>query len=508
MSQTTEAKKPGLGLAFLVFVGVAAIISLGILKLGQDAHIPIVLAATLAAVVGRFVLGIKWSVMEEGVISAIASAMQAIVILLIIGMLIGIWMKAGVVPGMIYYGLDLLSPSIFLLATLLICSIVSLATGTSWGTTGTVGIALMGIAMGLGIPAPLSAGIIISGAYFGDKMSPLSDTTNLAPAVSGATLFDHIRAMVWTTGPTYVIVAVITIVLGMKYGHGTLDVSKIEAIQAIMGKEFSINLACFLPPLLVIGTAVAKIPAIPGLVIGVAAGGIIAAFQGISIPDLIGALHYGYSAGVSAQIGDAADLAAVGKLLAENGLSLDAKLAQDVGKMLNDLLTRGGLDGMMWSISLVFAALTLGGIMERCGYLETLLGAMLKGVRTAGGLIAAVIASCFLSNVFLGDQYLSLVIPGRMFKTMFEKSGLAPRMLSRSLEDCGTITSPLVPWNTCGAYQTTTLGVPTLAYAPYAFLNYLNPLMAILLTYMGIGIYWGKSGSDKVEKRTKLEFAK
>jgi NhaC family Na+:H+ antiporter len=163
---------------------------------------------------------------------------------------------------------------------------------------------------------------------------------------------------------------------------------------------------------------------------------------------------------------------------------------------------------MMWSISLVFSALTLGGIMERCGYLETLLGAMLKGVRTAGGLITAVIVSCFLSNVFLGDQYLSLVIPGRMFKSMFEKSGLAPRMLSRSLEDCGTITSPLVPWNTCGAYQSTTLGVPTLEYIPYAFLNYLNPLMAILMTYMGIGIYWGKSGADKVEKRTKLEFAK
>jgi len=494
--------KPGLGLSIAVFVAAAVIISYGVLQLGVDAHIPIVISAVLVSIVGLIVLKMPWSQIEEGALNAIAVALQAIVILMIIGMVIGIWMQSGVVPSLIYYGLDILAPSIFLLATLLITSIVSLATGSSWTTSGTVGIALMGIAHGLGIPAPLTAGVVISGAYFGDKMSPLSDTTNLAPAVAGSNLFDHIKAMIWSTGPTYVIVAVICIVLGMKYAGGTLDAEKITAMQAMMSAEFKIGLLGFLPPVVVILLAVRKTPAIPGLFAGVLIAALMSAFQGNGIGDIIDAIHYGYGASVSAEIAGAEGEALM-NLLSQFNLSIAPEMATEVGGLLDSLLSRGGMDSMMWTISLIFCALFFGGAMEACGFLETIVGTITNKVKSVGGMMGAVIASCFVANLFLGDQYLSLVIPGRMFKTSFENKGLAPRMLSRALEDSGTLTSALIPWNTCGAFQSSVLGVPTLAYAPYAFLNWLNPLVSIALSYMKIGIYWKKADGTDVVSREK-----
>ena len=501
MAQNVQPK-PGLGLSLLVFIAAATMISFGVLKLGVDAHIPIVFSAVLVCIVGLTVLKMPWSQIEEGAINAIAVALQAVVILMIIGMVIGIWMQSGVVPSLIYYGLDLLAPSVFLLATLLICSVVSLSTGSSWTTAGTVGIAMMGIAQGLGIPAPLTAGIVVSGAYFGDKMSPLSDTTNLAPAVAGSNLFDHIRAMIWSTGPTYLIVAAICIVLGFNYGGGTLDAAKIAAMQDMMKVEFNIGLLGFLPPVLVIFLAARKTPAIPGLFAGVLVAALMSAFQGNGLGDIINAIHYGYEAGISAEIGGAEGDALL-SLLSQTNLNILPEMATDVGGMLTDLLSRGGMDSMMWSISLVFCALFFGGVMEACGFLETIVGAITRRVKSVGGMMGAVIASCFVSNLFLGDQYLSLVIPGRMFKTTFEEKGLAPRMLSRALEDSGTLTSALVPWNTCGAFMYSVLGVPTLAYAPYAFLNYLNPIVSIIMSYMKIGIYWRKEDGTDVVSRNK-----
>ena len=499
MAESTGSR-PSLGLSLGVFVIAASIISYGVLALGVDAHIPIVISAVVVCLVGVFVLKKPWSEIEQGGLNAIAVALQAVVILMIIGMVIGVWIQSGVVPALIYYGLSILSPSIFLLATLLVCSVVSLATGSSWTTAGTVGIALMGIAHGLGIPAPLSAGIVISGAYFGDKMSPLSDTTNLAPAVAGANLFDHIKAMIWSTGPTYIIVAIITIVLGMKYAGGTLDAAKIDAMQTMLKAEFPISFLGFVPPLVVILLAVKKTPAIPGLFSGVVLAVLLSVFQGHGLADIINAVHYGYEAQLSSEIAGAEGDALIA-LLSQHNLSMAPEMATEVGNMLNDLLTRGGLDSMMWTISLIFCALFFGGVMEACGFLETIVGSLTKSVKTVGGMMASVIASSFVSNLFLGDQYLSLVIPGRMFKTAFEEKRLAPRMLSRALEDCGTLTSPLVPWNTCGAFQSSVLGVPTLAYLPYAFLNYLNPIVSIIISYMKIGVYWRtKSGEDVVAR--------
>lgn len=507
MTEEMVGKKPSFGVAVMVVLVAAVIIGYSVLKLEAEVHIPLVLCALFAALVGRWVLGIPWKTIEEGMINGIVLALQAVLILYIVGMIIGAWIQSGVVPSLIYYGLDLLSPRWFLLATLLICSVVSLSTGTSWGTTGTVGIALMGVAMGLGIPAALAAGVVISGAYFGDKMSPLSDTTNLSPAVSGAELFDHIKAMVWTTGPTYIIILAVLTFIGFRYGGGELDASRIHAIQSFMRAEFPISLACLIPPVLVIALAVMKMPAIPGLFAGLFAGIAMAFLSGSGIGDIMNVVQNGYSASISEEVSGAADLAAAAAAMTKAGIAgVAPELGKEVAATVSKLVSRGGLQSMMWSISLIFVALSFGGVMEACGFLETIIGTLTKGIRKVGTLITAVIGSCIISNIFLGDQYLSLVVPGRMFRNTFQKSGLAPRMLSRTLEDAGTLTSALVPWNTCGAYQTSVLGVGPLVYGPYAFLNWGNPLMAIILTYMKIGIYWRKEdGTDVVEKRGTFE---
>ncbi|EFQ24698.1 transporter, NhaC family [Aminomonas paucivorans DSM 12260] len=499
-------RKPTLAeaLAVLFFSGV--FIGAGVLYWEVSVHIPIVVAATLAALVGRFVLKRPWTNIEEGMIQGIMMAMQAMLILYIIGMIIGTWIPAGVVPSMISYGLSILSPSVFLLTALIICSIVSLATGSSWSTAGTVGIAFMGIGAGLGIPAPVTAGIIISGAYVGDKMSPLSDTTNLAPAVAGTDLFQHIRAMCWTTIPTYLVVCVIATVMGFRYAGGSLDGAKISAIQAILAGEFHISLLGFVPPIIVIALCVAKCPAIPGLFSGVAAGAAMALMGGYSVGDVLGFTLDGYTAALAGEIAGAPDLGAVAKVLTDHQVvGLSPALAREVGGMLDTLLTRGGMMSMANTIALITCALSFGGIMERCGFLDVVLEAIMKMVRTVGGLVTSVIVSAVLSNLFLGDQYLSLVMPGRIFKSAFEKKGLHARMLSRTLEDAGTMTSSLVPWNTCGAYMSGALGVPTAQYIPYAFLNWLNPLMAILLTYLGIGVAWRGRGGEPVLARTRPE---
>ena len=491
-----EPKTPSLALSVLVFLIVAVLIGMAVLKWETDIHLILIFGALLAGCVGVFYLGNPYSKVEKGVIEGIMVGMQACLILYTVGPLVGSWICSGVVPSMIYYGLSILSPSIFLLATLIICSIVSLSTGTSWGTAGTVGIAILGIATGLGIPAPLTAGIIICGGYFGDKMSPLSDTTNLAPAVAGTDLFQHIRAMCWTSGPTYCIVIVITLVLGFRYAGGELDYSKIEAIKTLLAAEFWISPITLIAPLAVIVLSAMRKPAIPALWVGVFIAVIFALFQGVSIGDLLGIMQDGYSPALSAEIADAAeDAGALAKLLGDNNITLEAGVVAEAAKDIVSLMERGGLQSMNWTISLILCAFSFGCTMESCGFLKVMLNAIMKPVKSVAGLVVAVIASCLICDIFLGDQYLSIAMPGTMFKSEFDRVGLHPRMLSRSLEDCGTLVSVLIPWNTCGAYHTGVLGVPTLQYLPFAFFNYLNPIMAILMTYFGIGIFWrGRDG--------------
>jgi NhaC family Na+:H+ antiporter len=507
-SEENEAKigrEPTLIETLIVIVIAATLIAMSVRYWETDVHIALVLSGAISAAVAMFILKYPWKVIEEGVLASILMGMQAILILYTVGILIGTWLLSGVVQTMIYYGLATLKPSIFLIATLLICSIVSLATGTSWGTAGTVGIALMGIAAGLGVPDPIAAGFIISGAYFGDKMSPLSDTTNLAPAMAGTDIFQHIRAMVWTTGPTYCIVLVIAGVLGMGYSSGSFDAEKVSAIQELMKVEFSISPIGLIPPILVIALAASGKPALPSIFSGVLAGMVLAIFQGNSFGTLLDVMQNGYAPDLPAKLAELAeDLPALAALMGERGLeSFSTDSILNAASVLSELLARGGMQSMNWTVSLIICALFFGGVLDKCGFLQSLLEVMMKRVKTVGGCVVAVTIACVATNAIASDQYIALVLPGRMFKKTFDDQGLHPRMLSRTLEDVGTITSALVPWNTCGAYQSTTLGVPTVQYLPYAFLNYLNPIMAIVMTYMGIGIAWRGKNGEPVISRTR-----
>ena len=453
-----QRKKPSLWMALIpVLFLVGSLFYVIVLKdAAADVHIPLFTAAMFAAVFSMVMLKISWAELEEGIVDVIKMSMGAIIILMIIGMVVGTWIAAGIVPTMIYYGLKILSPGIFLVATLLICSIVSLATGSSWTTAATVGIALMGVGQGLGISVPMIGGAIISGAYFGDKMSPLSDTTNLAPAVSGAKLFDHIRHMIYTTGPSYIVALIVFAILGLN-ASGDVDASVINETLNAMEATFTINPLLLLIPVIVIGAVIMKVPAIPGLFGGAILGGLaMILFQdGYNVLDTINVLHYGNEF--------------------DTGLEL-----------LDELLNRGGMDGMMWTISLILCALTFGGIMEKTGMLRALADGMLSIFKGRGGLVLSTVLTAIILNIIAGDQYLAIVIPGRMYKSSYDDIGLHPKNLSRALEDSATLTSPLVPWNTCGAYMISTLGLTPFTYIPYCILNILNPIISVFYGYTGI----------------------
>lgn len=451
------SRKATAGEALIPVLFLIAVLAYSLVKLEADPHIPLILGAFVAGLIGIFRLGFSWKELEEGVLDTIRMAMQAVLILMVVGTLIGTWILSGTVPAMIYWGLKILSPGIFLVATCLICAIVSLATGSSWTTAGTVGIALIGIGQGLGMPAPLVAGAIISGAYFGDKMSPLSDTTNLAPAMAGSNLFEHIKHMVYTTGPSLLIALVMYGVIGMKYAGKELDLAEIQLISSTLEGAFStLSPVLLIPPVVVILMVVFKMPALPGLIIGTLLGGLFAGiFQGADLATIVDAAHYGYSS--------------------ETGVLI-----------VDELLVRGGLDGMMWTVSLILCALTLGGILEKTGMLEALANSLLKFAKGTFGLVFATIISCIGVNLATGEQYLSIVLPGRMYKNEYRKRGLHPKNLSRALEDSGTLLSPLIPWNTCGAFMWTTLGVHPFAYLPFAFLNLINPLVSLFYAATGI----------------------
>jgi len=454
--ETKMKKQATLGHALIPMLFIIAALIFTMQFWGGDPHLPILFSAVVAAFVAVFGLGFTWKELEDGIIETIKMSTQALLIVMIIGMIIGTWILGGIVPTMIYYGLKLLSPSIFLVAAVLLCCVVSLATGSSWTTAGTVGIALVGVGVGLGMNPGLVAGAIISGAYFGDKMSPLSDTTNLAPAMAGSTLFEHIRHMTYTTGPSLIISLIIYGIIGMKFANNDLDTTAINEILTGMEANFNISIVLFAAPLLVILMVIFKAPAIPGLLGGAVLGAVFAfVFQGADMSSIIEAMHYGYAS--------------------ESGIVV-----------IDDLLSRGGLDSMMWTLSLILCAMSFGGVMERSGMLEAIARSILKLAHGTGSLVVATIVTVIGMNLMAGDQYLSIVIPGRMYKKIYEERGLHPKNLSRILEDAGTLTSPLVPWNTCGIFMAGTLGVATLAYLPYAYLNLINPLVSIFYGFTGI----------------------
>ena len=451
-------------IGFLVAILVTCLVVLKEYEI--SAHIPLVMGGIFTAFIAIVKLGYTWKELEEGILATINTTMQSILILLVVGMLIGTWILGGIVPSMIYWGLNILSPSIFLVATTLICAIVSISTGSSWTTVGTIGIALLGIGNALGIPSQIIAGAIISGAYFGDKMSPLSDTTNLAPAMAGSNLFDHIKHMLYTTVPALTISLIIYTFIGMKYAGNTIDTTQISQIQNTLALNYNtLSPLLLLVPVGVILMVVFKVPAIPGLIGGVIMGGIVAViFQGHSIADVFIAAKSGY--------------------VSSTGMTF-----------VDELLSRGGLDSMLETVSLMFCALTTGGILEKTGMLEALAKSILKVAKGTFGLIAATIFTSIGTNLAVADQYLAIVIPGSMYKDAFKAQGLDPKNLSRALEDSGTVTSALIPWNTCGAYMSATLGVGCFAFLPYAFFNLLCPLVSLFFGATGITIQ--KISSEK-----------
>lgn len=450
-----KQKKPSFGLALIPVVFLVLALFITIVLLGQQAHIPLILAAAVAAGVAVY-LKYSWKEIQNGMIHGINLAMGAILILMVVGTMIGTWISGGIVPTMIYYGLQVLSPGIFLVATMIICSVISLGTGSSWSTAGTVGVALIGVGQGLGVPIPMVAGAIISGAYFGDKMSPLSDTTNLAPAVAGTDVFSHIRHMVYTVVPAYTIALGLFAFLGARFSGGVLDSQNIEIMLTTIKSQFFIHPLLLLPPILVIVMVVLKIPPLPALLGGTVLGALFAVFtQSKSLAEIVQAAHSGY--------------------VSNSGVAV-----------VDELLTRGGLMSMMETVALIICALSFGGIMERTHMLEALASALLKRVRRTGSLVATTIFSCIGMNIIAADQYIAIVVPGRMFKNAFDAKGLHPKNLSRVLEDSGTVTSPLIPWNSCGAFMGATLGVSPLLYLPYAFLNLTQPLVSMFYGYTGI----------------------
>lgn len=430
----------------------------------------LLLGAAVAAIVGFF-NKVSYKQMMEEVARNVKSTTGALLILLMVGSLAGTWLISGIIPTMIYYGLQILNPTIFLAACVIICAIISIATGSSWTTSATVGIALIGIGDTLGISLGMTAGAVISGAYFGDKMSPLSDTTNLAPAMAGGELFSHIKYMTYTTVPTIVITLIIFIIIGFTIDtSGTPEIG--DQLTAIKS-AFTISPWLFIVPMIVIGLIIKKTPPLIALLAGTLLGAIAAI---IAQPDIV----------MNIAGSETLDFNSAYKGVMK-AMTVDTAV-ETSSKELNDLFTAGGMSGMLGTIWLIVCAMVFGGVMDAIGALARISKALLSLFDTVFGLFASTVASCLALNVTASDQYLAIVVPGRMYAKAFKDKGLAPENLSRTLEDSGTVTSVLVPWNTCGAYQSGVLGVPVVDYFFFAIFNWLSPFMTLLFAAFRIKI--------------------
>ncbi len=472
-SKTTG--RVGIWAALFPVAAVVGMLSFNVWVYGDNAvsgsnQFILLLGGAVAAAVG-FRHGVSYHCMLDHVSSNLKTTTGAILILLMVGALSGAWLISGIIPSMIYYGLEILSPRIFLPATLLICSLVSLATGSSWSTSATVGIALIGIGKAIGVPEAMTAGAVISGAYFGDKMSPLSDTTNLAPAMAGTDLFTHVRYMVYTTVPTYTLTLLIFIFLGFTvHASGSADAGP---TLAAIGSVFRVTPWLFVVPALVIFMIVRKTEPLIALMTGTLLGAVFALFfQPHVMAKLAGVEHPGFVPAYKAVM----DAFTVKTSIATSDPSL------------NDLFSSKGMEGMLGTVWLIICAMVFGGVMEAIGALHRISSALLKAADSVFGLFASTVASCVAVNLTASDQYLAIVVPGKMFAEPFRDKKLAPENLSRTLEDSGTVTSALVPWNTCGAYHSGVLGVGTLTYLPYAFFNIISPFMTLLFAAFRIKI--------------------
>ncbi|GAC22297.1 Na+/H+ antiporter NhaC [Paraglaciecola arctica] len=469
-------KKPTLFDALIPISVLLILLFLAVYFFGDDSssgpnQIALLLCAGIATLVG-LKNGYKRKEIEEGIVKGISLTLGAILILLAVGSLIGTWLLAGTVPSMIYFGLQILEPQYFYISCSIICALVALCIGSSWTVAATIGVALMGVATGIGASGPITAGAIISGAYFGDKLSPLSDTTNLAPAIAGTDLFVHIKNMLWSTIPSFVITLVIFFFLGLNSGEHASS-KQIEQLLVSLENEFFIAWYLLLPLVFTLTLAVRKIPAFPAIGLGAIMGAIWAVlFQ----QDLI--LSYAHD----------------GLSLIETNIkvvwqAMYAGVTLNTGnEVIDKLLSGGGMGSMLNTIWLIISAMTFGSIMEKIGLLERIVKSLMSVTKSTGALISTTIVTAFGTNCIAADQYIAIVMPGRMFKEEYRRRGLAPENLSRALEDGGTVTSPLIPWNTCAAYMQSVLLINPLEYAMYCFFNWLSPIIGIACALIGFKV--------------------
>ena len=455
----STSKKPSFFISLLIVAFLFVIIIAQLVVTGSpDIHMTLVFSISFAVLL-LMTTGTKWSDVEEGIMHGCKIATVPMLILMFIGMLIPALIASGTIPMLIYYGLQIINPSVFLLTAALVCSVSSMCTGSSWTTGGTFGVAFMGISIGLGIPPALTAGAVVSGAVIGDKLSPLSDSTNLAAGVCETNLFAHIKSMLYTTIPAFVISLVIYTILGMKYSASSIDTTAVDAILAGISQNFNItplfSIISLIPLIVVIILAVKQVSALAAMVVASIIAMILAMLtQGHTILEMMSFMNYGFA--------------------------IDTGVA-DVDKLLN----RGGIQSMMWTVSLGYLGLSYGGILEKTGTLEALLDKMEGLTKNARNLITTHIISSIVINFISASQYVAIIIPGRMYLPAYSKLGIRSDVASRTCEDAGTVTSPLVPWGLCGVFFTGALGVSTMEYLPYAFLCYLTPIIAIIYASTG-----------------------
>ena len=460
MPTILEALIPVVAMLLVLFIGKGV--------LGFSTEPLLIIVACVAAFVAWRV-GCTWDDMLDEISQKIAKGMPAILILITVGAMVGTWMTSGTIPMMIYYGVQIVSPKWLLVTAFLITCLVSVATGTSWGSVATMGVALMGIASALGVNPAATAGAVIAGSYFGDKISPLSDTTNLAPLAAGSNLYEHIGHMFWTTVPATIVSLVVYAVVGLNANTAAGATSEaVTNMMAQLDQMYDWNILILLPVILVLAGSLLKLPTIPVMILSTVVAGVEGIFmQGISLGNVLTSTVSGFNVTMITRPGFDA-----------------ANAAFEVTKLLN----RGGMNGIMSTTLLVFCAFCFAGIMSRAGCLEVVLKAILSVAKTTGSLILATVISCITMALTTGNSYLSILIPGEMFRDAYKERGLHPKNLSRTLEDAGTVFVPLVPWSAAGAYMTATLGVETLDYLPWAILCYIGFIFAIIYGYTGIGI--------------------
>lgn len=453
-----QKREPYLWEALLALVILVVVLSFSLVVLKVEAHIPFIVVLALTAFLAVR-MGITWEEIEKKIIESLTSVLQAVIILIMVGLVIGSWIQGGIVPSLIYYGMEIINPKFFLVTIFLVCCIGSIATGSSWTIVGTLGVAAMGISGGLGIPLHVTAGIVVSAGYVGDKFSPLSDTSNLQAALCKVSLFDHVKSLLYTTIPSFIISLIMVIVVSGWYAPSdSAALDSITLISSTLKDSFFIHPLLMTPVLLVFVMILFKIPPIPGIVFMAFVGSVCAVtLQGATLSDTVTALHYGYSADTGVEV-------------------------------VNQLLSRGGLNSMMGTVSLIFCAISYGGVLEASGILKLLVEKLLKLIHRDGDLITTTVLSCIVLNMVAVDNYVTSVIASSMFGEAFENRGMDRLNLSRCLGESAAITSPLIPWNTCGIVMVGMLGVSPVLYAPYAFLCWVPPIVTIIMGYLKIGI--------------------